>query len=520
MINGRIMTMDERGVVEALVSDDGRVVFLGSSDEALAYRDKDTKVIDLRGYYVLPGLIDAHLHLAGLGFSLDWINLRGVRSIEEMKARIRQESQDKELILCRGWDQELFAERRFPTRHDLDEAMKDKPVIAFRICGHLAVLNTKALELIGLRRILEGPYKEYFERDEKGNLNGIVKEKGLSLVHEAIRGDEEYYLSAIRRACIEAAKHGITMVHAMSCTLEELKAIVTLRSRGELPIRVRAYLSYDVFKTIENIERLRAMNDDMFKVCGIKVIADGSLGARTAYLSEPYHDEPSTRGELLISKEELGEIMDRALDTNMQVAIHAIGDGAVEMVLEVFEDRKEEVTRLRHRIEHASVLNEDVVELLRTVKPVVVVQPHFIISDWWIVRRLGQRRARLAYPFKTLMRHCVVAFSSDAPVEPVNPWVSIEAAVTRGMDIGIELGKLTAHERLSLEEALRCYTTGSSYACSEERRAGVLREGGYADFVVVDKNPLNTSKVKVLATFVNGNKVYEARPGVVEAIQA
>ena len=513
LINGNVLSRD--GPFSAIVIVDNRIEYVGDSDEALEIAGRKAKVIDLKGRFVLPGFIDAHMHLMEYSLALKRLDLRGVHSILELKRRVAEKAKalrPGEWILGRGWDQELFVEGRWPSRFDLDEAAPNNPVLLRRICGHIAVANSKALRLAGIDRETPDPPGGEIDRDPRGMPTGILKETAIELVERCISPpSERYRVQALIEGMHSLLTYGITTVHIAGCTKEVFGILKRLLAEHRLPIRVRVYFSPRELSYA--IKMYRATHEDtMLRVMGVKVLADGSLGGRTAYLRRPYNDHPG-RGFMTIDKNELSLIVEEAMKNNIQVAVHAIGDAAIGEVLDSYE--KAGVTfQERFRIEHASVSSPDLIETMKRIGIVAVVQPHFVISDWWIVDRLGEERATWAYPFKTLLKRGIhVAFSTDAPVEPVNPWLTLYAAISRGEPDAIPLALYTQHERLDLHEALRCYTYGSAYAAFDETLLGDIAPGKLADLVVIDKNPftlpaVQLKNIKVFMTIVNGKIVY------------
>jgi len=520
-INGKIYTsFIPRRVVDSFVVIDGKIVFVGESKKTIdIVRRFDGELIDLGERTVLPGFIDAHMHIDGVGISLNTLGLRGVSSIEELKKILREytERSRGRWIIGRGWDQELFKEKRWPTRWDLDEVVRDRPVILTRVCGHAAVVNSKVIELLDLRSI-DSPD---IMRDERGEPTGVVKENILSMIRERAREEfseedfEKFFLDALRYA----ASQGVTTLGFVSCDIRSFNTLMRIKSRDPPPVRVRIYLSPGKdpngidLSTLELIKRIRIprdFGDDHIKIKGFKIIADGSLGARTAWLSEPYSDDPSTSGYPTIDKERLQKISEDVDNMGMQLAIHAIGDKTLDVLIEIY-------SRLRggrHRIEHASVVRDDQLERLRTLRPVLVVQPHFVVTDWWTRERLGKKRSKWLYRFRDFTRNNIpIALSTDAPVEPLNPWETIYAAVARRGLGETPYCEETEEDSFTLEETLHYYTIGSAYALLEEDLLGSLDVGKYADFIMVDKDPFEADvkklrEIKVLETYVGGVRVF------------
>ncbi len=501
--NGKIFTSFRPARhVNAMLVEDGIIANIGDEKEIRKIAGEDAERIDLKGKTVLPGFIDAHMHLDNLGEYLNEINLVGVSSINELQAKIRGSHGLMGWVLGHGWDEHRFAEHRMPTRQDIEEVESERPVYLSRVDLHSAVLNTKAIDMLEL--------KDRFHKSEnleikEGELTGIVKENVFEYVDRTIKEkcSEDQSCTMISDALEEAASKGITTVGFVSCSLSALRHLERLRDEGKLNIRVRAYLNADEIGDLKGFR-----NDEMLKVTGIKIFADGSLGTKTAYLSFSYKDEPDNRGIEITSQARMLELGRIAEEKGMHIATHAIGDKALDNVIEVYRKLKG-----RHRIDHISLVRQDQIQELERMSPVLVVQPHFIITDFWTLDRIGKSRARMAYPFKTLAsKGLQLAFSTDSPVEPLNPWETVYAAVTRGSAEGIPLGQVTAEESLSVEESLEFYTRGSSIAIGE-KELGSLHEGHMADFIVVGKDPMEAGtmelrNMKTLQTYVGGKLVH------------
>jgi len=503
--------------VSAVTAVDGKVHYVGDSEKASRIAKLlGGRVLDLDGSTVMPGFIDAHMHLDGLGVSLNNLDLRGAKSIAEVKERLRDFAArtTTEWIRGRGWDQELFAEGRWISRWDIDEVVPDRPVLLVRVCGHVGVLNSKALELVkeaGLRA--EPPY---FEVDEKGRPTGVVREAGLDEVLKLIKYSEQDMLKFIEDAVSYVLRHGVTTVGLTGCGPEALSALQLLDSMGRLKARVRAYLNQGMLPCLKTLGIRCGFGDSALKVLGIKVFADGSLGARTALLSEPYTDDPATKGLAVHSEEELTRVIEEASEAGLQVATHAIGDGAIDLVLKAYSSVWRYVKALRHRVEHASVIRTEQIKKLAELGAAVAIQPHFVITDWWVIERVGSERASWVYPFKSIIDSgIVVGISTDAPVEPVNPWETVYAAVTRGAFEGLRLYEYSPNEVLDVADVLHYYTYGSAQLLHSEDEVGTLEPGRYADLIVISEDPLGVSPkelkdIKVLATLVGGELTYSS----------
>jgi len=503
---------------EAIVVDGERILYVGSSSVAKGIVDLlGGSIVDLSGKTVLPGFIDSHIHVDELGLQLGMLDLRGVRSIKELKERLRDFSRsvDTLWIIGFGWDQELFEERRWPNRWDLDEVVSNRPVILYRICMHVAVLNSRALEIVSV----SGMNSQNIVRDDRGVPTGIVKEDALNIVRDKIEESisVDDYKKIVLKALNYIASHGVTTAGFVGCNPKVFKALTELWKERKLPIRVRVYLdfrkSWSLINVVRDLGFRSGFGDSYLKIMGVKLYADGSLGARTAWLSKPYSDDPSTSGYPATDLRDLRAAAKKIHESGLQLAIHGIGDRAIDAILDIYQELPN-AAELRHRIEHASVARDDQIEKMARIGVVASVQPNFVISDWWALQRLGEERIKWLYPFKTMIEKGVaIGFGTDSPVEPVNPWQTIYAAVTRGKYENIVHYKYTENQRLSVEEALHLYTWGSAYIMHEENDLGSLEPGKLADFIVVDKDPLEVSEeeiknIKILEVYVGGKLVW------------
>ncbi|WP_198362185.1 amidohydrolase [Thermococcus barossii] len=503
--------------VEAFLVVDGKVAMLGSTEDILRTAGVlGAGVTDLGGRTVLPAFIDSHMHLDELGEYLNMLDLRGVRSIGELKEKLREFAEGRRgWLRGHGWDQELFEEKRWPTRWDLDEVVSDRPVMLSRVCLHAAVLNTKALEETGL---IDWDSEDVI-RDESGEPTGIVKEEAFSVAvrkFDEMIGEEEYAEYLLQVADYALSK-GVTTVGFVSVGERALRALSRLEAEGKLRLRVRAYLNPgEELEVLESLERLgirRGFGGGMLRINGVKVLADGSLGARTAWLSGPYSDA-DTSGHPNVGEEWLEAVAKRVHNAGLQMAVHAIGDATMDMVLDVYESLGD-VERAGHRIEHASIMRPDQIERAKRLGVRLSVQPHFVLTDWWVIERVGEERAKWVYPFKSIAKAGIpFGLGTDSPVEPLDPWETVYAAVTRGKYENLPLAALTGDEALGLEETLHAYTAGSAQVLMDEE-LGTLEEGKLADFIVVSTDPFEVDekelrRIRVLETYVGGERVFKA----------
>ncbi len=489
--------------VEAVVAVAGIIVYAGSLDEANGVAARMASILGCRAKHemfdgiAVPGFVDAHMHLASLGFESEGVDLRGADSIDALKAILAREARRfSGWIYGRGWDQERMSS--WPTRYDLDEVVPDKPVVLMRVCGHAAVVNTRALEELGL---LKAGRSEYVDYGCDGSPTGILYEEEAYRAYERARQGADSVKLVLKGQEV-LLRHGVTMVSAMDVSAREAAGLMAAWRSGLLHVRTRAYIGWNLFKQLSAAGAAFAgLGDDILRFVGIKLYMDGSLGARTAWLREPYSDA-DTVGKPLLDSKRLAQRAKQARSQGFDVAVHAIGDAALAEALKGLE-----ASRCKCRIEHASLATPDLIDHMSRLGLRVAVQPRFVVSDYWAVERLGDR-ARWVYPFRTMLsRGIQLGFSSDAPVEPVNPLEGVYAAVTRGA-----LASVTKSESLDVETAMHLYTQGSALVLGETR-AGCLEPGCYADVAILESDPLEETieilpDIRVVATIVGGEVVW------------
>jgi len=475
--NGRFFTLSAAAPrVSALAISGGRIIAIGGDGEVAAFRAPQTEEIDLGGRVVIPGLTDSHIHLILYGVSaLVWCDLAGSRSIDEIVRRLRAHAPSRscEWILGRGFDQEILAERRFPTREDLDLVSRERPVLVSRLCGHACVANSRAIELAGPGRL-----------PESGRESGLLTEDDMDPLWEKIPDPTpDQRIEAALFAAEQARAAGITAVHCLIGSMDDLTALRQLHADDRLLIRFYVQVPYSIFPSLAEEGLKTGDGDDMLRIGSVKMFADGSMGARTAALKQDYSDGPGNRGILLHSQQELTEMVRKVHRAGWQAAIHAIGDLAVGTAVNAIEtvlaETEESNVSRRHRIEHASILSAELIAKMARLKIVAAVQPQFIITDFWTAERVGPERCRWAYPFRTMMQAGVpMALGSDCPVESLDAFQLIHRAVTRD--------ERSPQERLTVEETIQLYAVGGAHASFEEASRGTLEPGKLADMVVLD----------------------------------
>ncbi|MDQ7839745.1 MAG: amidohydrolase [bacterium] len=513
----------------ALAVAGGRVLAVGGAAEVAAAFPRARRV-DLGGLPVFPGLIDAHLHLIGYGFSLLEVELReagspgeAARLVSAAAARLPADA----WVLGRGWDKNTWPEDRFPSRGDLDPATAGRPAVMASKDGHLLWVNSAALRAAGITRDTPDPPGGVVGRDTAGEPDGILKEEAAALVRRVVPPPTP---GMRERAALEAVadlhRFGITGVHAFTGTTTEgpegFATLQRLHARGDLGVRVVATLPDRHLEAAAACGMRTGLGDEMLRVGPVKIFADGALGSQTASMLAPYDGQPGNLGVQVRSPAELDHLVARAIDAGLWTAIHAIGDRANREVLDVFERHQAASQRLgaRHRIEHVQLLHPDDLPRLARIGVVASMQPIHATEDREIAERYWGPRARWAYAWRAITASgAALAFGSDAPVETPDPWRGMYAAVTRRREHGREHGKDRSawypEECIPLEEAIRAYTTGAAYAAGTEGWQGALRPGSAADFIVLDRDPYagppeELLQVRVLATVVGGRLMHAA----------
>jgi len=534
LINGKIHTMDEeRNIVEAIGIKGDIIEKRGSNEEIMTLKNNNTKIIDLEGKVVLPGFNDSHMHLLSYGYSLNRIELGGANSIDQINSVIKNVIEEKaiekgEWVNGRGWNQDYFiGEKRFPTRYDLDNISLEHPILIGRACGHIVVVNSKALELLNITKDTPQVDGGHFDLDENGEPLGIFRENALGLVYSKLPSPTvEDIKNMMVRAIEDLNKYGVTSVGTDDFDAfpdvdyeKIILAYQELKEENKLKVRVyEQFLIQDKHKLQSFIDKgySTSWGDKFFKLGPLKLLVDGSLGARTAALTEAYSDDCNNKGITKLSQDELDIIVDLANQYNIQLAIHGIGDRAMYMALESIEKAldKNPKDNHRHGIVHCQITDEELLNKLAELQIIAYIQPIFLDYDWKIVRsRVGEDRESTSYNWKTMLdKNITIACGSDSPVETFNVMKGIYEAVTRKDLEGNPQGGWLPEQKLTVDEAVYGYTMGGAYASFEENIKGSLEEGKFADIVVLSKDIFNIEEdnikdVEVVATIFGGELV-------------
>jgi len=524
--NARIYTADAtRPLVQALAVRGGRIVFAGSRAGAEALAGPATERWDLGGRTVIPGMVDAHVHLLGLGQALRTVDLTGTVSYDQVVARVAERAktmQPGEWIRGRGWDQNDWAVTAFPTHDALSRAVPDHPVYLTRVDGHAVLVNAAAMRAANLTAASQDPGGGRIIRDAAGNPTGVLVDRATGLVGRAIPADSRDEMKAATLAAIaEANRWGLTGVHDAGESEEVIAVFEELARAGQYNLR-----NYVMVRADEAaLERLMArgprtaLHDGRLWVRAIKISADGALGSRGAALLEDYSDEPGNRGLVTADSGYMRRVAAKALRSGFQVNIHAIGDRANRTVLDIYADALREVPAADHRfrIEHAQILSYQDIPRFAELGVIPSMQGSHQTSDmYWVPNRIGWNRSQGTYVWRSLLNTgVVIPNGSDTPVEHPNPLISYKAFVSRSDANGYPAGGWFPAEKTSRQEALLSMTLWPAYAAFMEDVSGSLSPGKYADFVVLDQDILTVAEerildTRVLRTVLGGKTVYQA----------
>ena len=527
----RIHTQDRATPVATAIAwnEDGRLVAVGKAAE-LRRRFPKARHIDAGTATVVPGLIDAHAHLMGLGQALMLADLSGARSIEEVVERLRAFARTAPAdawIQGWGWDQNRWPGQAFPTTAELDAAFPDRPVWLSRIDGHAGWANSAALraaEALPGARKFDGQWQPEGGRilRDGARASGVLVDEAMNLVQRAVPAPTEALRAeALRRALAAAVANGLTGVHDMGVSRENLALMRRFADEGRLPLRIDAYADGDSGALADLCEHgLYRHDGGRLQMTGVKLFMDGALGSRGAALLADYSDDPGNRGLLVTDPAAFGAAVIRARDCGVQVATHAIGDRGNRIVLDTYEYAlKGRGARPDHRwrVEHAQVLASEDIPRFAQLRLVASMQPTHATSDMpWAEERLGPERLEGAYAWREFLDLGVpLALGSDFPVESVDPRLGLFAAVNRTDRQGHPPGGWLPEQKLTAGQALRGFTFGAAYAAHDEAEVGRLAPGLRADFVILDRDPLaipaaELDSLKVQATWVDGEPVYSA----------
>ena len=526
--NARIYTVDEtRPVVQALAVRGARVQFVGDARGALALRGPNTRVVDLGGRTVIPGMVDAHGHLLGLGLGLRNVDLVGTTSYEQVIQRVVERARTPptgQWIVGRGWDQNDWGDTRFPTNEALSRAVPDHPVYLERVDGHAGLVNAAALRAANVTRETKDPDGGKIERSAAGEPTGVFIDRAQGLVERSIPAPtREQQREALRGAARELHRWGLVGVHSAGEGRATIELAEEMAGKGELDLRANLMISDDSAAIRHYLARgpQAGLHGGRVWVRSIKLYADGALGSRGAALLEPYADDPNNNGLLVSAPAHIQEVATRALRAGFQVNTHAIGDRGNRLVLDAYAKALAAVPVADHRfrVEHAQILHHEDVPRFAELGVIPSMQASHQTSDmYWAGTRLGAGRLLGAYAWRALLdAGSIVPNGSDFPVELVNPLISFHASVSRQDARNWPSGGWHPEQRMTRDEALRSMTIWPAFAAFQEGELGSLTPGKLADFVVLDRDIMRVPAeqildTRVLATWFGGRAVYEAKP--------
>ena len=523
--NARVYTADDaRPLVEAFAVRDGRIVFVGSQREATMLKGASTRVLDAEGRTIIPGMVDAHAHFAGLAQKLRAVDLVGTRSLDEVVARVAEKAKTLPKgtwITGRGWDQNAWADTRFPTHEALSAAIPDHPVILTRVDGHAGFVNAAAMRLAGLTRTTKDPDGGKILKDAQGNPTGVLIDRAQGIVGAKVpEFTREEMRSALKDAVARMHSFGLVGMHDAGASRANIDLFEDMAQKQELNLRLYVMIGDDsaaLRHYFAQGPRSGLYNGQVW-VRAVKLYADGAMGSRGAALLEPYSDDPNNTGLLLSAPQHIQDVAEAGLKAGFQVNTHAIGDRGNRVVLDAYEKALGLAPRVDHRfrVEHAQILHYDDIPRFAQLGVIPSMQASHQTSDmYWIGKRLGPTRLYGAYAWQSLLQTgVVIPNGSDFPVEEVNPLISFHAAIARQDGRDWPAGGWYPEQKMSREDALRSMTIWPAYSGFQEKELGSITPGKYADFVMLDQDIMRVPvelvlKTKVLSTYVGGKAVYE-----------
>ncbi|MEH7504458.1 amidohydrolase [Neobacillus drentensis] len=524
--NGNIYTLDAaQPLVEAVVVEKGRIVDIGSHQEMnLQWGRNGSNIIDLQGKMVTPGLIDSHLHLSGVAFNILDLDLTGVKSKSEMLNKIREKAKTVapgKWLVGMGWDENLFSEGTIPTIEELDHVAPHCPVYLKRICHHAFLINSKSLEMCRYHPADVVPVGGTVVLDPiTKKPTGLLLESASQLITKYIPERTYQELNnGLKQAMQFAVKKGLTSVHTndpaylggLDSTYKMYDELINHEGQG---LRCNLLIDYPYLTQLKERGMYAGYGNEKLQIGAIKIFADGAFGRRTALLSEPYHDDPSKIGDAMYDQETLYKVVKEIREHSMPLAVHTIGDRALENVLDILDQLPK--VEYRDRIIHTSLVRNDLVQRLVEPSRIADIQPRFVVGDYpWVKERVGEKREHYLYAWRTLLGAGVLcAGGSDAPVEPLDPLLGIHAAVTRRTPGDSHEG-WNAKEKLSMLEAVKLFTVGGAFATNEENKKGTISRGKLADLTVYSnnlftmENPDELLQTEIEMTIIDGEIKYQ-----------
>jgi len=534
-INGKCHILDNNKTVTSAIAVDGdKVLGYGTDEEVLAMVG-DGEIIDLGGKTLLPGFNDSHMHFLNYGYYKTIVDLDGCKSHAEFKQRIKDFIAEKEIpaghwVEAVGWNQDDWDDVSLPDRYEMDEISTEHPIYALRVCGHVCLLNSKALQEAGINRDLPQPKDGYYEVDENGEPNGVISEMMTFLYGQMQEAEVSDIKEMLKAACADANKVGITSVQTDDFDAlpgrnftKIIAAYRELIAEGQLGVRVTEQCALTEMERYDEFEAAgfrMGEGDDYFRIGSLKLYLDGSLGARTAWMLDDYSDDPGNKGFGVYSDDkDLFELVERVTRDGREAAMHCIGDAATLQGIRAIENAAARYPDMkpRHGIVHAQILNEDICRRMADGNIMAYIQPIFIEYDLHMAEdRVGAERMKTSYNWRDMKdMGIMLSMGTDCPVESFNPLANIYSAVTRKDLELVPDGGWYKEQALTLDEAIEGYTKGSAYMSRDEKIKGTLEKGMLADMVVLNEDIYNVhpDKIKditVAMTITGGKIVYRA----------
>ena len=530
-INGKIYTVNEKHpIAQSVIVQGDKILFVGSDKDAKKYIDNTTDIIDLKGKLMLPGFIDGHTHFMSGGFYLIGLNLNPAKSRAEFVQILKDYVKGKEgrWITGGSWDHEKWDVKELPTKEMIDPFTKNTPVFVDRYDGHMALANSYALKLAGITKDTPSPEGGLIVKDPKtGEPTGILKDNALDLINDIIpEYSDVEYSEALTAALNEAKRFGVTSIEDMSYTTNEsfqsqLRTYQNFEKEGKLTVRVATRITINTYEKLIKAGIEANFGDDFITLGSLKAYADGSLGSSSAWFFEPYVSDKNNYG-LPNDIFQNGDFEKWALDADVhkiQICVHAIGDRGVSSTLDVVEKLEKEnpAWDRRFHIEHAQHVRPQDIQRFAKLGVIASVQPTHLLEDGnWAIKRIGKERLKYMHPYNSYLKAGVIVdFGTDFPVVTLNPMVGLYMAVTRRTSDGKNPNGLEPQEKISIEQAIKCYTLNSAYAEFQEDKKGSIEPGKLADLIVLDKDiltidPVKIKDAKVDMTILGGKVIYKA----------
>ena len=520
-------------LAQAFAVEDDRFLAAGTDEELLALRAEGDVLVDLAGRFVCPGFNDSHMHLVNYGNLMNMCDLTGSATISlaavQSALRAFAAAHPEGWIIGRGWNQDYFSPATdIPTRHDLDAVCADRPICITRCCGHCLVVNTCALDMLGIDASTPVPEGGAIDQAADGSLTGVFRDTAMVMIQTRLpKHDKAALKQMIRQACAGLNALGVTSCQSDDfCAFENvdwrdvLAAFQEVEAEGDLTVRVYEQSQFTTpagLQSFLDMGYTTGTGSELFKIGPLKLLGDGSLGARTAYLSGTYADAPGEKGLAIFTQEQFNELITLAHTHNMDAAIHAIGDGILDMILNAYEHTFAQYDRPHRRgIVHVQLTREDQLARMKQLGMHAYAQTIFLDYDSHIVRaRVGDQLANTSYAFRTMKEMGItVSNGTDSPVENPNPMRGLQCAVTR-QPLDASIPSYRPEEAFTVEEALDLYPAGGAYASYEENFKGKIQPGMIADFVILDKSPFDVPaqeihRIRNTATYLGGKCVYTA----------